>query len=58
MTSGGYGHHTDVSVALGYVPAELEHEPDGWQIEILGDIRDATLQPEPIWDPAAEKMRS
>ena len=58
VTSGGYAHNSDVSVALGYVPAELERETDGWQIEILGDMRDATLQLEPIWDPAAERMRS
>ena len=57
VTSGGYAHHSDVSVAMGYVPAELEHETGGWQIEILGDMRDATLQPEPIWDPQAAKMR-
>ncbi|RZV42598.1 MAG: hypothetical protein EX269_14605, partial [Acidimicrobiales bacterium] len=58
VTSGGYAHASEVSVAMGYVPAELESETDGWQIEILGDMRDATLQPEPIWDPTAAKMRS
>ncbi|MBT8240888.1 MAG: glycine cleavage system protein T, partial [Acidimicrobiia bacterium] len=58
VTSGGYAHASEVSVAMGYVPAALEGETDGWQIEILGDMRDATLQPEPIWDPQATKMRS
>jgi len=35
-----------------------ENGPDGWEIEILGVMRSATRQTEPIWDPAAEKMRS
>ena len=57
VTSGGYAHHSDVSVAMGYVPAEHAERTDGWQIEILGVMRDATRQPDPIWDPAAERMR-
>ena len=58
VTSGGYAHHSDVSVAMGYVPAEHAERTDGWQIEILGVMRDAKIQTEPIWDPAAERMRS
>ena len=57
VTSGGYAHHSDVSVAMGYVPAEHAERADGWQIEILGVMRDATRQPDPIWDPTAERMR-
>ena len=57
VTSGGYAHHSDVSVAMGYVPAEHAERTDGWQIEILGVMRDATRQPDPIWDPTAERMR-
>ena len=58
VTSGGYAHHSDVSVAMGYVPAEHAERTSGWQIEILGVMRDATLRTEPIWDPNAEHMRS
>ena len=57
ITSGGFAHHSDVSVAMGYVPAEHAETIDGWQIEVLGVMRDATLRTEPIWDPAAERMR-
>ena len=46
-----------MSVAMGYVPAEHAETTNGWQIEILGVMRDATLRTEPIWDPNAEKMR-
>ena len=58
ITSGGYAHHSDISVAMGYVPAEHADRTEGWQIEILGVMRDAKIQTEPIWDPAAERMRS
>ena len=58
VTSGGYAHHSDVSVAMGYVPAEHAEKTSGWQIEILGVMRDATLQLEPIWDASAKVMRS
>ncbi len=58
ITSGGYAHAPEVSVAMGYVPAGLASRTEGWQIEILGVLRDATLHAEPIWDPAGEKMRS
>ena len=58
VTSGGYAHHSDVSVAMGYVPAEHEAATSGWQIEILGVMRDATIRREPLWDPNAERMRS
>ena len=57
VTSGGYAHHSELSVALGYVPAEHAERIDGWEIEILGVMRKATLRTEPIWDPAAERMR-
>src|SRR3546814_13714494 len=44
VTSGGYAHWADCSVAMGYVPAELEKADGGFEIEILGDRRPARLQ--------------
>ena len=58
VTSGGYAHHSDISVAMGYVPAEVADRSDGWQIEILGVMRDSARRSEPIWDPQGEVMRS
>ncbi|MGI9605066.1 MAG: aminomethyltransferase family protein, partial [Acidimicrobiales bacterium] len=58
VTSGGYAHASEASVALGYVPASLANATAGWGIEILGVMRDATLQTDPIWDPNGERMRS
>ncbi|MFQ5517545.1 MAG: FAD-dependent oxidoreductase, partial [Acidimicrobiia bacterium] len=57
VTSGGYGHWTGTSIALGYVPAELV-EAAGFTIEIIGDRRPAVIQPEPPYDPQGSKMRS
>ncbi len=57
VTSGGYSHHCDVSVALGYVPAALADAESGFEIEIVGDRRAATLVDGCLWDPAGERMR-
>ena len=57
VTSGGYAHASGLSVAMGYVPKEIADEKDGWSIDILGETLSATLQPEPIFDPKAERMR-
>jgi dimethylglycine dehydrogenase len=61
VTSGGYGHHAGVSIALGYVPTGLS-SPDGpggqgLEIEIIGRRRPARLQPEPLFDPQGLRMR-
>lgn len=56
VTSGGYAHAADRSVALAYVPAALEHANGSFEIEILGDRRGATLQSEPLFDPERARM--
>ncbi len=57
-TSGAYAHNAKTSFAMGYVPKEVADESTGWEIEILGERRKATMQAEPLFDPAGEKMRS
>ncbi len=60
ITSGGYCHHADKSLAIGYVPTEVlgnGAEKAKWEIEILGEMRKAKLQLEPLFDPKAERMR-
>ncbi|HET6467520.1 MAG TPA: FAD-dependent oxidoreductase [Geminicoccaceae bacterium] len=58
VTSGGWAHHVRRSVALGYLPAALAAAADeGFEVEILGERRRATLQPVPLFDPAGERMR-
>jgi len=56
VTSGGYAHTVDRSVALAYVPNDLAAENGSFEVEIIGDRRAAQLQPEPLFDPARERM--
>ena len=57
VTSGGYAHHVDKSVALGYVPTELAEQTGGFEIEVMGERRPARILPEPPFDPKGERMR-
>ncbi|AZO00219.1 FAD-dependent oxidoreductase [Mesorhizobium sp. M9A.F.Ca.ET.002.03.1.2] len=60
VTSGGYAHYVQKSMAQGYVPAALaENESAGlFEIEILGSRRPARINVEPPFDPSGEKMRT
>ena len=58
VTSGGYSHFNDVSVALGYVPAEFEAATGRFEIEVVGDRREAQLVDGCLWDPEAARLRS
>jgi dimethylglycine dehydrogenase len=59
ITSGGYAHYSQVSLAWGYIPAELSADgTTGFEIEIIGNRRPAHLQLEPVLDPAGIRMRA
>jgi len=58
VTSGGYAHASQRSVAIGYVPRELAETDDGWQIELLGDRLAASLQRQPLFDANGSRMRA
>ncbi|MFN4273759.1 MAG: FAD-dependent oxidoreductase [Aliihoeflea sp.] len=60
VTSGGYAHWVENSMAQGYVPAELANdESEGlFEIEILGQRRPARINVEPPFDPFGERMRA
>ncbi len=58
VTSGGFAHHSGVSVAMGYVPSDIADRANGhFEIEILGERRNASMLREPLFDPAGERMR-
>ena len=57
VTSGGYAHYSQKSVAIGFLPVELIEEGREVEIEILGDRRKATLYTRTLFDPDAERMR-
>jgi dimethylglycine dehydrogenase len=56
-TSGGYSHHAGQSVALGFVPAEAAKPGLEVEIEILGELRKATMATLHLFDPQMERMR-
>ncbi len=58
VTSGGYAHASQASVAMGYVPAELATATTGFEIEVLGSRRRATRLEECLFDPRGDRMRS
>lgn len=57
VTSGGFGHYVNQSLAQGYIPTELVRPDLELEIEILGERRPARLQMEPPFDAQALRMR-
>ncbi len=59
ITSGGYAHYIDKSLAQGYVPSELiaNGANGSFEIEIIGERREARPVFEPLFDPEAKRMR-
>ncbi len=57
VTSGGYAHYVEKSVALGFVPTDRIAEGAQFEIEILGEMRPATLITQPLLDPEGARMR-
>ena len=57
VTSGGYAHYSEKSIALGFVPASMLDEDAQFTVEILGERRAARIVREPVLDPDGERMR-
>lgn len=59
VTSGGYAHNSDASVALGYIPADLatDFDSDKFEIEIIGERRPVKLESKPLFDANGGRMR-
>ena len=57
VTSGGYAHYVEKSLALGLVPVEMAVDGAEFEIEILGERRPARIAAEPLFDPKMERMR-
>ncbi len=56
VTSGGFAHYVNKSLAQGYVPKELVGD-DEFEIELIGEMRKAYINHEPLFDPKGERMR-
>ena len=57
VSSGGYAHYVNKSVALGYVPTEHSKPGTKVQVEILGEMYNAEVQDKPLYDPDGARMR-
>ncbi len=58
VTSGGYAHHVQKSIAMGYLPIEIAKKDTRLEIEINGRYYPASVIKEPLYDPSGSKMRS
>ena len=57
-TSGVWSHTLKKSVALAYVSAAKAVPGTKLQVNVLGQIRSATVHAEPLYDPKNEKLRA
>jgi dimethylglycine dehydrogenase len=57
VTSGAYGHCVGRSLAAGYLPTALAREGARFEIDILGEMRSATVRLEPLYDPQGLRLR-
>lgn len=62
ITSGNYGHHLGAAIGLGYVPCEGEGAEavlgSRYEIEIAGVRHAASASLKPMYDPAAQRVKS
>lgn len=58
VTSGGFGHTVQKSLALGYVNADISAASRGFEIEIIGERRSATRLAAAAFDPQGARMRA
>jgi dimethylglycine dehydrogenase len=58
VTSGGYGHSVQKSLALGYVEREVAGESAGFEVELIGERCPAVRLAEAAFDPDGTRMRA
>ncbi len=58
VSSGGFAHNSNVSVAMGYVPPDLAAGGTRVTIEINGEFCPASVLGRPLWDANGGRMRS
>ncbi len=58
VSSGGYAHHVQKSIAMGYVRAEHAGAGTKLEVEILGQMYSALVQSAPLYDTNGANMRA
>ncbi|MGE5461022.1 MAG: GcvT family protein [Solirubrobacterales bacterium] len=57
VTSGAYGHHVGMSLALAYLDAAVIDAAPELTVSIVGEARNARVLREPPYDPAGSRLR-
>lgn len=57
VTSGGYGYTVGASIAYAYVPTEHAVPDTRVAVDVFGTWIGATVTPEPLYDPASERVK-
>ena len=57
VTSGAYGHHVGMSLALAYVDLAVAERRPPLTVHIIGEPRAARILPEPPYDPSGTRLR-
>jgi len=57
VTSGGYGYTVERSISYAYVPAAHAEPGQPVEVEIFGEWIPGEVAPEPLFDPAGERLR-
>jgi dimethylglycine dehydrogenase len=58
VTSGGFGHRVQTSIAFAYLPVERSAPGTRLEVGILGQRRPASVVQAPLYDPDNERLRS
>ena len=58
VTSGGYAHWAQKSIAMGYVRSDLAKDGETFVIGLFGDDCPARIHMTPLFDPKGERQRS
>ena len=57
-TSGGYGHAVGKSIAFAYVEPDFAKPGTSFEVQMLGQLRPATVMADPLYDPGNERPRA
>ena len=58
ITSGGFAHYVNKSIAYSYLDEEILKTNEKFQVEINGDFYNCSIIKEPLYDTKGIKMRS
>lgn len=58
ITSGGFGHHSGKSIAMGYVETSAINSGAPLSVTIIGNDYPTSIAKEPVFDPKGSRMRS